>query len=154
MTALQAKGYACTVIDEVLDESRLADLYRSADLLCAPFRGEGFGLPILEAMACGTPVLTTAWSGPKDFVDDEFALRIPPERAVPAAPFLAEPEIADPDATMVEPSMDAAVELLAGAAREPDGLAALGEAAARRGAAMTWSTVAETLAGHAMRLAE
>lgn len=40
-------------------EEYMADAYRSMDVLLAASMGEGFGLPILEAQACGTPVITT-----------------------------------------------------------------------------------------------
>lgn len=41
-----------------VDRQSLRDLYRSARALLYPSLHEGFGLPILEAMACGCPVLT------------------------------------------------------------------------------------------------
>ena len=41
----------------VPDET-MVDLYRSFDVLLNPAMGEGFGVPIIEAQACGTPVIT------------------------------------------------------------------------------------------------
>ena len=47
-------------------DSELIDLYRRAAVFAYPSRYEGFGLPPLEAMACGTPVLaSTAGSVPE-----------------------------------------------------------------------------------------
>ena len=47
------------VITGYVPTARLADLYRGAALFVYPSRDEGFGLPPLEAMACGTPVVAT-----------------------------------------------------------------------------------------------
>jgi glycosyltransferase involved in cell wall biosynthesis len=42
-----------------LDDAEMADWYRMLDVLSACSYAEGFGLPILEAQACGTPVIVT-----------------------------------------------------------------------------------------------
>lgn len=40
----------------------LAQIYSSMDVLLNPSYGEGFGIPIVEAQACGTPVIVTDWT--------------------------------------------------------------------------------------------
>ena len=55
---------------ETVDDLVLAGLYRGADALVLPYRGEGFGMPLVEAMACGKPVITTADGPAKDFCDE------------------------------------------------------------------------------------
>ena len=43
-----------------VSDSELADLYNAFDVLLSPSMAEGFGVPILEAQACGTAVVTLA----------------------------------------------------------------------------------------------
>jgi glycosyltransferase involved in cell wall biosynthesis len=49
----------------------LAALYTSCDAFVAPSRAEGWGLPIIEAMACDLPVITTDHSAPLDYIGPE-----------------------------------------------------------------------------------
>ena len=53
-----------------LTREQLRDEYRRADLLLFPTRFEGFGYAAVEAMACGTPVVTTNCSSLPEVVDD------------------------------------------------------------------------------------
>ncbi|MDG2525639.1 glycosyltransferase [Stenotrophomonas sp. HITSZ_GD] len=50
---------------------QVAQLYRSADCFVLPTRGEGWGMPILEAMACGTPAIASYWSAQQAFLDED-----------------------------------------------------------------------------------
>jgi glycosyltransferase involved in cell wall biosynthesis len=61
---------------------RLADLYNEADAFVLPTRAEGWGLPIVEAMACGLPVIVTNYSAPADYLDDVIAYPIRVEKLV------------------------------------------------------------------------
>jgi glycosyltransferase involved in cell wall biosynthesis len=80
--ALAAKLRACGVdLRGYVSQKELVELYRGAACVVQPSRYEGFGLPVLEAMACGTPVVAV----------DEPALR---EVAGDAAVIVSEAEIA------------------------------------------------------------
>ena len=54
--------------------SALPDLYRGALALVYPSLWEGFGLPIVEAMACGTPVITSKGSATEEVSGDAAIL--------------------------------------------------------------------------------
>jgi glycosyltransferase involved in cell wall biosynthesis len=60
-----------------IPQNELAELYRGAACMIFPSRYEGFGLPVLEAMASGTPVVTTT-AGAIPEVAGEAAVLVPP----------------------------------------------------------------------------
>jgi glycosyltransferase involved in cell wall biosynthesis len=70
-------GDAVTFLDFVADAD-LAALYHAADVLAMPSLSEGFGIPVLEAMACGTPVVCSD-GGALPEVAGDAALLVPPE---------------------------------------------------------------------------
>ncbi len=63
---------------------QMGALYRSADCFVLPTRGEGWGMPILEAMACGLPTIATNWSGPADFLHEGVGYPLQVRSLVPA----------------------------------------------------------------------
>jgi glycosyltransferase involved in cell wall biosynthesis len=76
-------GHTVTFLGYVT-EQRLRELYARATCLVFPSLGEGFGLPVLEAMACGTPVIAANASSLPE-VAGEAALMIDPNDAVALA---------------------------------------------------------------------
>jgi len=61
------------IIEEDLSEEQLKALYQQCDVLVAPSRAEGFGVPLAEAMLEGLAVITTGWGGQLDFCTNETA---------------------------------------------------------------------------------
>ncbi len=73
-----------TLLGEVSDEE-LARLYRGARCLAYPSLYEGFGIPLLEAMSCGTPVVTSDRPGTAETAGGAAVLVDPLEPAAIAA---------------------------------------------------------------------
>lgn len=63
---------------DIHSDDDLIKLYQSADLFLAPSLYEGFGLPLLEAMACGIPVITSNRASIPEVVGDA-AIMVNPE---------------------------------------------------------------------------
>ncbi|MFL6039077.1 MAG: glycosyltransferase family 4 protein [Gaiellaceae bacterium] len=57
-----------------VDDAELARLYRGALCVAYPSLYEGFGIPVLEAMACGTPVVTTRGTAMEEIADGAAVL--------------------------------------------------------------------------------
>ncbi len=71
---------AVTFLGYMTDRT-LRELYTGASCLVLPSLGEGFGLPVLEAMACGTPVVTASVSSLPEVAGDA-ALKVDPHDAI------------------------------------------------------------------------
>jgi GT2 family glycosyltransferase len=86
--------------NQELPVHQMGSLYRSVDCFVASTRGEGWGMPILEAMACGLPVIATNWSAHTDFISEDVAYPLEVARLIPAeakCPYYEGFQWADPD---------------------------------------------------------
>ncbi|HLH65915.1 MAG TPA: glycosyltransferase [Solirubrobacteraceae bacterium] len=131
------------LIDEELPAAELAALYRACDVLVHPYRGEGFAMPVLEAMASALPVIVTAGGPTDEFVPEGAGWRISARRVSFAedriehlqtrgTPWLLEPDLAHLVSLLRE------AEAAGAAARRARG------AVARRAAErLSWEAVAE-----------
>ena len=78
VSAELGQGPPIYLLHGAMDESEIAGLYRNPTIkaLVAPTRGEGFGLPLLEAAASSLPVIATNWSGHLDFMNQGKWLKL------------------------------------------------------------------------------
>jgi glycosyltransferase involved in cell wall biosynthesis len=95
------------LIDQDMSREELASLYTACDVMVHPYRGEGFGLPVLEARACGLPVLATAGGATEQLLAGPGAIKIPSTRRALELPT---PHVSLP--WILEPSADDAARLL------------------------------------------
>jgi glycosyltransferase involved in cell wall biosynthesis len=76
--AARASGYGDEIVfTGYVPDDDLVALYNAADIFVSPSLFEGFGLPPLEAMACGTPVVTSNTTSLPEVVGDA-ALMVDP----------------------------------------------------------------------------
>jgi glycosyltransferase involved in cell wall biosynthesis len=101
--------------------AQVAELMAEADAFCLPSMIESFGLPALEAMACGAPTI----------VANRGAL----------------PEVVGDGGLVCEPTVDAISEALRRVLSDPDLSERLSAAGRRRAEAMTWRKTAEGFLG-------
>ncbi len=64
-------GGRLSIIDRPLSEKEMGDLYRSCSAYVSFTKAEAFGLPFIEALACGKPCIAANYSGQKDFLNRE-----------------------------------------------------------------------------------
>ncbi len=140
-------------ISETISDLTLAQLYRGADAFVLPYRGEGFGMPLLEAMACGKPVITTAEGPSKDFCNDANSYLIPattepvPDQPPPLGP------MASPFAWF-EPSLTQLVKTLRHVYKNRDEAAEKGRAAALSTRHLTWENATNRYAARIRHLSK
>lgn len=96
------------VVDEVWPYAQVKSLIAGADVLISMHRAEGFGLTLAEALALGTPVIATDWSGVMDFLDEGCAMLVPyqPQRVADPQRVYRGQSWADPDIAVATKALE------------------------------------------------
>ena len=117
----------------------MGDFLRAADCYVSPYRAEGFNMPVLEASACGVPVICTSGGPTDEFTAPSFARRID------SRPSRIQLDVAHPG-DYLEPDLPHLTELMRAAARNRDDTQAHGPVAAGHASARyTWDAVTDLL---------
>jgi glycosyltransferase involved in cell wall biosynthesis len=129
------------LLQDELSEDEIVELYRASDVLVHPYRGEGFAMPVLEAMACGLPAIVTAGGPTDEFCPPEAGWRIAAARAeFPSERVDSFDTVGRP--WVLEPDVGHLVELLREAAEDPGERARRGMAARAAAQSYSWDAVA------------
>lgn len=115
------------VVDAVWPYSEVKALIAAADVVMSLHRAEGFGLIMAEAMALGTPVIATGWSGNVDFLDETCAMVVPARLIA-----VDDPQGIYRGQQWADPDVDAAAEALRRLRGDPALAARLAQAGRRR----------------------
>jgi len=119
------------LIDGTLSDEQISTFLARCDLFVLPTRGEGFGLPFLEAMTIGVPVVCPDVGGHRDFCDETTSFLV----ASRSAPCLATWNIPlFRESYWQEVDRDALVATLERALQDPELVASKGEASRARAA--------------------
>ena len=96
----QTGGKISFLINREFPHYQLGSFYRSADCFISAGRGEGWDMPLMEAMACGLPTIATDWGAHTEFAHDGIGYLLRVQGTIPAVskcPYYEGYSWADPD---------------------------------------------------------
>jgi glycosyltransferase involved in cell wall biosynthesis len=126
-----------------LSAEEMASLYRGCDVYVHPYRGEGFGLPILEAMACGLPVVVPDAGPALEFTTTECAWYVPAWTAFDTFKNIANLGQTPFYPYYYEVDISALAQCLRAIAADPDQIAVRGQAARQAALAYSWEAMGQ-----------
>jgi len=94
---LEAWAGRLLIVKDSLPTELVPALYRAADAFVLPTHGEGWGLPLLEALASGLPVIATGWGGQTEFLNNDNSLLLGYQLVSAGITDYAEHKWAEPD---------------------------------------------------------
>ena len=139
----RAEGLPVHLLTGTLSREALNRLLAACDAYVSLHRSEGLGLPLIEAMYLGKPVIATGYGGVTDFLDDETGFVVRHRLTALKTPQGPYPT----GAVWAEPDVEHAAVLMRTLANAPESAAARVEAARRR----VWELYAPAAAGERLR---
>ncbi len=123
--AADARNPEIVYLGNDLSGEQMPGLYVACDCLVHPYRGEGFGLPIVEAMACGLPVVVPNYGPALELCTNNTAFFVPWRELRLAHAAVGDLETVDIP-VMAEVEVEALVRTMRVACANPDRVAAMG----------------------------
>jgi glycosyltransferase involved in cell wall biosynthesis len=134
----------------IFSDEELKGLYTLSNIYVLPTRGEGAGLPYMEAMASGIPVIAPAWGGQMDFLTEENSYLVDYE--ITPTTLYAEnalaptfPQLFTSDMEWSEPSIESLRKQMRRAYEDHEEVREKGKKARETMETITWKDVAYTL---------
>jgi glycosyltransferase involved in cell wall biosynthesis len=144
----KGEGPEIVLVEADLSDEDLPKLYRACDCVMAPYRGEGFNLPLLEAQACGRATIASRWGPALEFCNEATSWFIDGTPIPVTIPFGPLQCVEMP--SVFEPKIDHLIALLRQAAADSEGLRRRGLAGRQNALTYDWDRIS---AGYADRIA-
>lgn len=145
-------GAEIVYLDQEMTAEEIASLYKACDCLVYPYRGEGFALPVLEAMACGLPVVVTDGGATDDFVTNACGWFIPSH--IESIDFDLDTIKLVKEGWLLKPDVDVLAALLSWLSKHPLEVQVKGIVASKKAKDWTWEKSAARAAERLRCLAQ
>jgi len=130
---------AIAVVSSNMSQAELCQLYNVCDCYVSPYRAEGFNLPVLEALACGKPVIVTSGGSTDDFCHGAAVTRV-------ASIFNRGPLGQHESACWLDPQLGALIDCMREAAERGPQDASFKDAALEQAKKYPWDKAATVIA--------
>jgi glycosyltransferase involved in cell wall biosynthesis len=138
------RGGQIALVAQTYSEEEMAALYRAADVYVQASYGEGFGLALVEAAACGRPVITTGWGAAEEVFDASSAWLVDYD-LMDASRFAYDWPTGGGIVHMARPQVEHLAQLMRRAYEAKEERASIAAAGSEATRAMTWERTAQAV---------